>query len=508
MSISLRELLQIPQIDNTVIAGAGGLDRIVQWAHTCEMRQPWDWLGPEELLMTIGHCVPRRAAPQVAFVQQLARSGLAGIAISRDQPSPPLTRAMLRAADELDFPVLVTGHATPFAVIARAVASANQHEQLSRLSRLSRLSTELGRPMRPGDRPMLSRIAAELGHPVYVMDARHGTEIFTSPSPPDPRIGPAVVAGVADRIDRLPARLRIDLGPESATCFPLPSSARAAMLVVPDSAAHLIDLFALLHVANLIAVELERVMSDYTRRSADSVQLLFELIDHRLDIHSATEQLRRAGLGFPLVVAAFAAADPVPIELLLDYSIPHLVSQEAGGDGDSDGDQILLVNAESVQRLEGFANNGAAWGTCGQLRSTSHLGDAVREARWALQSAQAMGGGHVAYADAQPTFLPRTVVEAVNATRTILGALIDRDQESGSDLVRTLQVYLANDRSWAAASEVLQIHRQTIGYRLGQIEELTGRRLSRTSDIADLWLALLALRIVDNPGDTPRGPRR
>ncbi|MEO8850333.1 MAG: PucR family transcriptional regulator [Allobranchiibius sp.] len=504
MSISLRELLQIPQIDNTVIAGAAGLDAVVQWAHTCEMDQPWDWLGPEELLMTIGYCIPRRAAAQVAFVQQLSRSGLAGIAISQDRPSPPLTKAMLKVADELGFPVLITGHATPFAVIARAVASANQHEQLSRLGRLSRLSTELGRPARAGDRPMLSRIEAELGHPVYVIDARHGTEIFTSPSPPDPRIGPAVVAGVVDRIDRLPARLRIDLGEQAATCFPLPSGARPAMLVVPDSAAHLIDLFALLHVANLIAIELERMMADYARLRAESAELLSQLIDHRLDTQSAAEQLRRTGLGFPLVVAAFGRDAPVPVELLLDYSIAHLVCADTVGDGD----QILLINADGVERLGSFAGPGSAWGTCEQLVSTSHLADAVREARWALASARAKGGGHVAYADAQPTFLPRTVVEAVNATRTILGPLLDRDEETGSELVRTLEVYLACDRSWGYASQVLQIHRQTIGYRLNQIETLTGRELSRTSDIADLWLALLALRIVQNPGDTPHGPRR
>jgi len=504
VSISLRELLQIPQIDNTVIAGAAGLDRPVLWAHSCEMPQPWDWLGPEELLMTIGYCIPRRAASQVAFMQQLAHFGLAGIVISKDQPSPPLTRAMLKAADELTFPVIITGHATPFAVITRAVASANQHEQLSRLGRLSRLSTELGRPARPGDRPMLSRIAAELGHPVYVIDARHGTEIFTSPSPPDPRIGPAVVVGVADRIDRLPARLRIDLDADSATCFPLPSSARPAMLVVPDSAAHLIDLFALLHVANLIAVELERMMAEYARSRAESAALLSRLIEHRLDTQFAAEQLRRAGLDFPLVVAAFSADAPVPVDLLSDYSVAHLVSAETG----DAGDQILLLNAAAVDELGSFAIDGAPWGTCEPLRSTSHLGDAVREARWALQSAQAKGGGQVAYVDAQPTFLPRTVVEAVTATRTILGPLLDRDEETGSDLVRTLETYLACDRSWGQASQVLQIHRQTIGYRLNQIETLTGRQLSRTNDIAELWLALLALRIVADPGDTPAGPRR
>lgn len=485
-------MLQIPQLANTVVAGSGGLDRPVAWAHACEMPEPWDWVGPGELLMTIGHCVPRRAADQVTFVRRLSHAGLAGIAFAEGK-QPPLTRTMRNVADELGFPVLITSHATPFAVIARAVASANQHEQLSRLGRLSRLSTELGRPARPGDQPMLSRIAAELGHPVYVLDARHGTEIFASPAPPDPRIGPAVVAGVADRIERLPARLHLDLGAHAATCFPLPSSARPAVLVVPDSAAHLIDLFALLHVANLIAVELDRVMSDYAQRRMQAAVLLAQLIENRLDTRSAGEQLVQVGLVFPLILAA--CGGPVPVELLLDHGIPHLASD--------DTDQVLLIGADDIDLLTTLVGDQLPMGTSEVLHSTSHVNDAVREARWALGTARAEGGGHVAYADSQPVFLPRTVAEAISVTRTILGPLLDRDASSGSDLVRTLEVYLACDRSWKNSSEVLHIHRQTIGYRLSQIETLTDRGLSRTSDIAELWLALLALRIVQNPQETP-----
>lgn len=119
MSITLRELLHAPQIATDVIAGASGLDRPVIWAHSCEMPQPWDWLGPDELLMTIGVCIPKLAAGQVEFVRRLAESGLAGMAIGDDLPSRRPTKSMLKAADDLGFPILVTDHAVPFSVIAR-----------------------------------------------------------------------------------------------------------------------------------------------------------------------------------------------------------------------------------------------------------------------------------------------------------------------------------------------------------------------------------------------------
>src|SRR3712207_7382967 len=49
-----------------VVAGAAGLDRPVLWAHTCETPEPTRWLGPNELLMTMGDCVPSGSRAQRA----------------------------------------------------------------------------------------------------------------------------------------------------------------------------------------------------------------------------------------------------------------------------------------------------------------------------------------------------------------------------------------------------------------------------------------------------------
>jgi purine catabolism regulator len=140
----------------------------------------------------------------------------------------------------------------------------------------------------------------------------------------------------------------------------------------------------------------------------------------------------------------------------------------------------------------------SAVGTSAVVYSVPHVPDAAREARWALRTAESRGGGHVDYASAHPLFLPRTVTEAQNAATTVLGAVIDYDLVHGTELVLSLQVYLNCDRSWRKAAEELGVHRQTLGSRLGKIEGLTGRDLSRTSDIAECWMALCALCTVDH----------
>src|SRR5260370_42630275 len=51
MSITVRELLQLPHLRLTLTAGAAGLDRQVSWVHSSDLPNPWEWLGPAELLL-------------------------------------------------------------------------------------------------------------------------------------------------------------------------------------------------------------------------------------------------------------------------------------------------------------------------------------------------------------------------------------------------------------------------------------------------------------------------
>ncbi|WP_053382379.1 PucR family transcriptional regulator [Leucobacter celer] len=73
--------------------------------------------------------------------------------------------------------------------------------------------------------------------------------------------------------------------------------------------------------------------------------------------------------------------------------------------------------------------------------------------------------------------------------REILGPLLEYDRAHGSDLMRTLRVFLENNRSIQATTEALFVHRNTLRYRRGQIEELLEMDLDDSAHIANLWLA-------------------
>lgn len=61
---------------------------------------------------------------------------------------------------------------------------------------------------------------------------------------------------------------------------------------------------------------------------------------------------------------------------------------------------------------------------------------------------------------------------------TLLGPLEQHDSRRGSELVATLEAYLQLGGALAQAAERLNIHRNTLSYRLGRIADLTGRDLN------------------------------
>jgi DNA-binding PucR family transcriptional regulator len=74
--------------------------------------------------------------------------------------------------------------------------------------------------------------------------------------------------------------------------------------------------------------------------------------------------------------------------------------------------------------------------------------------------------------------------------------LIAYDEQYGTELVVTLECFLANDGSMAATNKQLFTHRHTIRYRLERIKELTGLDVNSTDGRERLGLGLKAMRVL------------
>lgn len=81
--------------------------------------------------------------------------------------------------------------------------------------------------------------------------------------------------------------------------------------------------------------------------------------------------------------------------------------------------------------------------------------------------------------------------------KRFLEPIIEYDAQHKADLYKTLEVYLENNCSPLATANSLFIHKNTVNYRLGKIQELNGVNFKNTEDFLNLQVAFKAKMIID-----------
>jgi len=134
-------------------------------------------------------------------------------------------------------------------------------------------------------------------------------------------------------------------------------------------------------------------------------------------------------------------------------------------------------------------------GVSAAVHSPEGLRGALEEARHARRVAAARRGrvcvaGHEELAShvLLLPFVPDDVRRAFTAR--LLDPLRAYDRRHRAELIPTLEAFLECDGSWTRCATRLHLHVNTLRYRIGRIEQLTGRDLSRLEDKLDFFLAL------------------
>ena len=122
---TMGDLVAAPHLGLSLVAGDGGLDRPVRWAHVCELEDPVPWLEGWELVMTTGMGVPADPERQRVYIERMAGAQIAGLAISQDLLAPPISDRLRETADRTRFPVVEVSIEVPFVALSRTIAAAN-----------------------------------------------------------------------------------------------------------------------------------------------------------------------------------------------------------------------------------------------------------------------------------------------------------------------------------------------------------------------------------------------
>jgi len=492
MSITVRELLQLPHLRLTLTAGEAGLDREVSWVHCSDLPDPWEWCGPGELLLTNETSLSPSEPAQAGFIERLAETGASGLGIGVGMSGPPLSDRATRRADELALPLMEVPYSMPFTAVVRAVADANDREEAQLLGRVARLYELLRMSVIAGlpGPEMFRRLGEELGVRLQVVDPETGLSRFGDGERTS--FAPALVAGYASHGNAIPGVLRLSRpdaapGEPGALAVEVPGDQPTALVAEPVGS-QLPSLVLLHHIATGGALELAQLSAVQDRQRRLGADLLSQLLDRRIDQRVADPLIGAADLDLASSVLAVtrAGGDPAGAQLhrtLARAQLPHLLL---------DRDGMLHVVLPGAAVGDHLVSGIGAVGSSDPIAAVGRVPDAAKEARWALGVAEAENRELVRYGDQTTLLLPRSVTEAQALVSRILGPLITHDAEHGTAYVSTLRSLLQHDRSWQHAAAELHIHKQTLGYRIRKIEVLTGRGLSRTEHLAELWFALRA----------------
>ncbi|MEU1042886.1 PucR family transcriptional regulator ligand-binding domain-containing protein [Streptomyces sp. NPDC005907] len=174
--------------------------------------------------------------------------------------------------------------------------------------------------------------------------------------------------------------------------------------------------------------------------------------------------------------------------------LPAVSAEHDGSESGLLADSLL----EAVRRplSAGLDDDGRlTLGVSAAVHSAEGLRGALEEARHARRVAAARPGrvcaaGHQELAShvLLLPFVPDDVRRAFTAR--LLDPLRDYDRRHRAELIPTLEAFLDCDGSWTRCANRLHLHVNTLRYRVGRIEQLTGRDLSRLEDKLDFFLAL------------------
>jgi purine catabolism regulator len=349
--LTVRELMR--ELDVRVLAGEDGLDLPVRWVHISELLDPTPWLSGGELLLSTGLQLDTPAR-QTEFISRIADAQLSGLGFGTGFTHSAVPPALVKAAQQREFPVFEVPYEVPFIAITEAAFTQLVNEQYAVLRRAINAHERLERIVlsERGLEALAAALASLIGASVLVFDGRGETLAHRAFRR---SLESEVLAGlqseVRERAHRRDARAFLPSGGvEGSRGLALPVAADGAAaesgssrmpeawLVVMKDSGPLSDFdrLTLRQAVTIVALELlrARVAGDTERRLAGN--LLAAVVSGEL---TGTELSRRlAPLGLADEVAAIVIERPgggrgpaTPLELALgaalrDDNVPALVA--------------------------------------------------------------------------------------------------------------------------------------------------------------------------------------
>jgi purine catabolism regulator len=535
--LTVGEVLQFGLLRSAVVlAGQAGIGRPVERLNVMTVPEILPWAKPHEFMLTTGYPLPRSAGQLAGLVRSFADRDLAAFGIKFGAHLRELPAEMLRAADEVQLPVIRIPEDVAFDDILSVVLSEIVNRQAMAISRAQQIHDSFLDIVLGGG--ALADIVAKLGELVpaaAIVVVDDAGQVLAESRTGQAR-GQLREADLMDDAGRLRVRLLADGAPRpggleaSDTDYvlaPLQAGPLRHGYIVALRRAAPFDDFA------VVAIEQAAVISalDITRQLATSAVMhqfeanaLHDLVSARPptaeDVQAWSDSF---GWNFDralvVVVArpdwAAAGANGRTTQTDRQRGIAQWVSEVRKIDrlaavaaftnelvavmdaahGAARAPQALWSGLKAVSHRE------FSLGVSRVFRSAAGVARAYEEARKALQIGRRVAGpGQVTLFETLGVFRLLSLIEDTDELRTFatdtLGGVLALKPNERSELLRTLEVLLDTRLNVARAAHIQHLHYNTMRYRIQKLERLVG---PFTSDLRLCLELAVALQILSMP---------
>lgn len=558
VGITVEEALQLPELRQAVLlAGKEGIGRIITSVNIMEVPYISRFIKQGELLLTTTYPIRDDPETQASLVLTLAEQDLAALAIKpvelwlREIP-----RIMVEQADEMAFPLILLPGDASFNEIINPILGEILNRRATILTRNEEVHRNLTDIVLNGG--SLSEIAHTLSSLLEAAVSIHSPQMRLLAFCPL-RDDPAIPLGAdkacalhnlvndADKLASLvqgrtgPVELETDRGRRITMVHPVTVAREDyAYLIVWQS--HQppapIPMNIVEQAATVIALEISKlravaeaekrfrtiliedlIQKKLTSRSdvlskgelygwdlAGAFTPLLVEIDDMDKLYAAEHKIGAAPrlLRKPWDVVASAVSRNSPGSITVDMSNRVLIlhrSQQGMDSKASKSDAIkLAMTASDELILDQDATSSIGIGR--QVDDIMDLSVGFNQAKQALEIGRRMNGsGSVNHFDDLGIFRiladNRDRPELSRFCWDFLGDLIEADKKSDSDLLPTLDVVLQCNGNMRMAARKMFVHYNTLRYRVGRIEEITGLDLDSADARLNLGTAIRLMKMLD-----------
>ncbi|MBC2640743.1 helix-turn-helix domain-containing protein [Rhodococcus wratislaviensis] len=516
--LSLGALLADTALELTLLVrGAGDIDADeVLWLHNTELPDPAPYIRETELVLTNG--LWQTSVTADAFVDSLVTARASGLVFGLTEQTPRVPPALVTACENARMSLLELSIAVPFTAITQAAAKIQSEARQDVLEGMIRRGNALAASLTRGAGAIgvLEILSKEYDLPLLVVDRAGSCLASLGDAADDVSDDQMRLAGRA--LGQHPPPLEVSLSGVGPAAVYLVEGAvgtvdAALLCLKPLAELEQNERAALDQAARFLSLEVAKKQALHAIESRFSGEVLEMILSGPARAAELPDRLRAFGIDPTgplaiLTIAVGAAATP-PVgateeieQLFSNRGTPVIV---AAGSNDivtifpwtSTGALADLAESLADTLTLRFALDRTVVGIGELARSASGLRDSLVRSREACHVLRRRSHGPRAatFADVGTHRMllglhDRTILRRF--ADDVLGPLRTVDARNGSELERTLRVFLRNDCHWSATATDLYVHVNTLRNRVARITELTGRDVNRIEDAVDLYLALEA----------------